>query len=53
MVATRGFRVGGVAKKKGAKYMAMEDDLTLGGRHTMQYTDHVSKNAHLKPIYSY
>ena len=22
--------------------MVMEDDLTLGGGHTMQYTDHVS-----------
>ena len=26
---------------KGAKYMVTEDDLTLGGGNTMQYTDHV------------
>ena len=24
--------------------MVTEDDLTLGGGHTMQYTDHVSQN---------
>ena len=34
-------RVGGWYMVKGAKYMVMEDDLTLGGGHTMQYTDHV------------
>ena len=27
---------------KGAQYMVMEDDLTLGGGHKMQYTGHVS-----------
>ena len=27
---------------KGAQYMAMEDELTLGGGHKMQYTGHVS-----------
>ena len=27
---------------KGAKYKVMEDDLTLGGGHTVQCTDHVS-----------
>lgn len=26
----------------GVKYMAMDDDLTLGDGYTMQYTDHVS-----------
>ena len=34
---------------KGAKYMVTEDDLTLGGGHTMQYADHVSSNLYLKP----
>ena len=33
---------------KGAKYMVMEDDLTLGGGHTMQYTDHVSQKCALE-----
>ena len=27
--------------------MAKEDDLTLGGGHTMQYTDHVSQKCPL------
>ena len=27
---------------KGAQYMVMEDELTLGGGHKMQYTGHVS-----------
>ena len=31
-----------VGKAKGVKYMVMEEDLTLGGKHTMQYTDDVS-----------
>ena len=35
-------REGGWGVVKGVKYMVTEDDLTLGGRHTMQYTDHVS-----------
>ena len=38
MVVTRGkVRVG-----ERGKYMVTEDDLTLGGEHTMQYTDCVS-----------
>ena len=43
MVVTRG--KGGWEegqKVKMAKYMVMEGDLTLGGKHTMQYTDDVS-----------
>ena len=28
---------------KGAKYMVTEDDLTLGGGHTLQCTGHVSQ----------
>ena len=32
----------GVVKGKGAKYTVMEDDWTLGGGRTLQYTDHVS-----------
>ena len=28
---------------EGAKYMVIEEDLTLGGGHTVQYTDHVSQ----------
>ena len=39
VVVTRGK---GVRRSKGAKYMVREDDMTLGGGHTMQYTDHVS-----------
>ena len=31
----------GMVKVKGHKYMVMEEDLTLGGGHTMQYTDHI------------
>ena len=27
----------------GGQYMVIEDDLNLGGGHTMQYTDHVSE----------
>ena len=33
--------------------MVTEDDLTLGGGHTMQYTDHVYRNVHLKPTQYY
>ena len=33
----------GATKGKGAKYIVMEDDLTLGVGHTLQCTDHVSK----------
>ena len=32
----------GVIRVKGAKYMVPEDELTLGGGHTMWYTDHAS-----------
>ena len=42
MVVTRGKR-GGVVKGKGSKYMVMEEDLTLGGGHTMQYIDYISE----------
>ena len=41
MVDTKGKRGDGVVKVKGVKYMLTED-LTLGGGHTMQYTDNVS-----------
>ena len=27
---------------KGANYLVAENDLTLGGGHTMRYTDHIS-----------
>ena len=33
---------------KAAKSMVTEDDLTLGGGHKMQYTDHVSYNCTLE-----
>ena len=36
-----GMRVG-VVQGKGGKYKVIEGDLTLGGEHTMQYTDGVS-----------
>ena len=32
----------GMVKVKGGKYMGTEDDLTLGGGHTMQHIAHVS-----------
>ena len=31
-----------------AKYMVKEDDLTLGGGHTMQYTDYLSQKCRLE-----
>ena len=34
--------------KAGFKHMVMEGDLTLGGKHTMQYTDGVQQNCTLK-----
>ena len=34
---------------KGAKYMVTEDDLTLGGGHTMRYTGHVSEKCTSEP----
>ena len=34
---------------KGAKYMVTEDDLTLGGGHTMQYAVMYHRNVPLKP----
>ena len=42
MVVTRGEGVGGVVNSKEGQNIVTEDDLTLGGGHTMQYTDHVS-----------
>ena len=33
---------------KGLKYGVMEDDLTLGGEHTMQHTGDVSQNRTLE-----
>ena len=33
---------GAVVKVRGIEHMPMEEDLTLGGRHTVQYTDDVS-----------
>ena len=36
--------VGGCFQRaKGTKYRAAEDDVTLGGGHTMKYTDHTSQ----------
>ena len=31
-----------IERVKGVQYMVIEDDLTLGGGYTMQYTEHVS-----------
>ena len=31
-------------REKGVKYIVPEEDLILGGEHTMQYTDDVSQN---------
>ena len=42
MAITRGKGCGEQQRAKGLKYMAIEKDLTWGGGHTMQYTDHVS-----------
>ena len=33
---------------KGVKYLVTEDDLTLGGGHTMQCIDHVSQKCILE-----
>ena len=33
---------GGLVKGKGDKYIVMNDDLALGGGHTVQYTGNVS-----------
>ena len=41
VVVTRGKEVGGKSDGGRGKYMVMGDDLTLSGRHTMQYEDHV------------
>ena len=38
-----------VENGKGVKCMVREDDLLLGGGHTMQYADRVSSNLYLKP----
>ena len=32
----------GIVKGKGVKCIAIKNDLTVGGGHTMQYTDHAS-----------
>ena len=40
MVVTRAKGGGELLRVKGVKYMVTEDDLTLGGGHKMQYTDH-------------
>ena len=37
-VATRGKGMKGVIKVVGVKYMVMQEELTLGSGHTMQYT---------------
>ena len=37
-------------KVKGVKYRVMEEDLTLGGKHTMQCTDDVSEKCTLEPV---
>ena len=34
--------------RKGTMYMAISDDLTLGGGHTVQYTGHVSQKCTLE-----
>ena len=40
MVVSRGKRIRGRTKMiKGVKYMATEGDQTLGGEHTIAYTD--------------
>lgn len=38
----KGKRVGEEEWLKGIKYMVMEEDVTLGGGHTMRYTDQLS-----------
>ena len=48
MVVTRGKGVGAQWGVKGDKYVVMEDGLTLGGGHTMQYTDHVAQKCTLE-----
>lgn len=50
MILTRGK---GFMGSKGVRHIMMEDDVTLSGGHTMQHTDHVSQNVHLKSICSY
>ena len=35
--------MGEVVKGRGVKCMVMEEDLTVGGGHTVQYEDHVSE----------
>ena len=40
-------------KGRNAKRMGTEDDLTLGGVHTVQCTDYAHANVHLKPISFY
>ena len=43
-IFTRGKWGGGVVKGKGGQICTEEEELTLGGGHTMQYTDNVSQN---------
>ena len=42
MEVIRGKEVRVSKEWKGVKYMVMEEDLTLGGRHAVQYTGDVS-----------
>lgn len=42
MLVIREKRGRGQERVKGVKYKVKGDDLTSGGGHTMQYTDHVS-----------
>ena len=49
MVVTRGKEALGEAVK-GIKYTAMDGDMTLGGKCTMQYIDYVLQNCTLETI---
>ena len=42
LVVTRGKRDGVIVKIQGAKYMVMEDYVTLGGGHTVQCAGDIS-----------
>ena len=42
MLVTTGKGLGGDGGAKEARYMVTEDGLTLGGGHTIQYTDQLS-----------
>ena len=41
---------GRMKRVKGVNYMVTEGDLTLGGGHTVQYTEEHHRMVHLKPI---